>query len=400
MKAPARFPRSRSWPVRALPVLGSLGLLLFLGLAPVAMADDTEEVLQQRFAAEGHYGVVAGGVGMLRNGSPGPGAIEINVPGSSVRAAYLYWSGYGTADASDCVLELRRDADGKTIQVSSDPDNGTFGPAFWFDGYAYWAHVGDVTSLIQNGRGSYTVSDFGQLLHRRNGAGLIVVYEDAGLPASRVEVRDGLDRFYRDWGEGPRGETGVNCHALGGADGAGNVDLWLVAAEVVRQGEEEPRPNALWYLAGSGPQPADLVNAPSGGPVSGIMLQGPPGDYPFASRDGLQWDTYHSSLPLPAGDDWVCLQVESAIDPRDPGYRPASGVLLAQAASLPLDEPPPTTPVPVTPVPVTPTPSPLPPRPPVAPPMVPEASTLLLLGSSASALAGYAGLQWRARRRK
>jgi hypothetical protein len=40
------------------------------------------------------------------------------------------------------------------------------------------------------------------------------------------------------------------------------------------------------------------------------------------------------------------------------------------------------------------------PEPEAAPPFVPEASTLLLLGSAASGLAGYVGLQIRARRRK
>ena len=387
MKAPTRFSRLCCRTV--------LCVLMFLALAlPLATrADDTEEVLLLRFSAEGHYGLVAAGVGMLRNGSPGPGTIEIDVPGTSIQAAFLYWSGYGTEEAGDCVVELRRDADGETLHVTADPDSGTFGPAYWFDGYSYWAYVADVTSLIQNGPGSYTVSDFGHLLHRRNGAGLVVVYSDPGLPLSRVEIRDGLDRFHRSWGEGPRGETAVNCIVSDRA--AGTLDLWLIAAEVVRQGEEEPRPNALWYLAGSGPQPVDLVNAASGGPATGTLLQGPPDEYPFASRDGLQWDTYHGSLPFAASHDWVCIQVESALDPRDTGWRPASGVLLAQAASLPLDVPP----IPTATV----VPSPMPPKPPTpytpGPPVVPEASTLLLLGSSAAALAGYAALQWRARRR-
>jgi hypothetical protein len=43
---------------------------------------------------------------------------------------------------------------------------------------------------------------------------------------------------------------------------------------------------------------------------------------------------------------------------------------------------------------------PPPPPPPPETPFVPEASTLLLLGSGITGLAGYAGLQWRARRKK
>ncbi len=389
MKAPTQLPRLCSW-----MALAALGLLLLV--APAAVADDTEEVLVPRFAADGRYGVVAAGVGMLRNGAPGPGAIEIDVPGTSVRAAYLYWSGYGTADTGDCAVTLRREADGETLAVDAHCDLGTFGPAYWFDGYYYWSHVGDVTSLIENGPGAYTVSDFGERLHRRDGAGLIVVYEDEGLPLARVQIRDGLDRFHRGWGEGARGESAVNCHDARGVAIDRTMDLWIFAAEVVLKADDEPRPNALWYQTGSGQQPADLVNAPDNGPVTATLLQGPPGDYPFASRDGLQWDTYHGSLPVPARDGWACLQVESAIDPRDAGWRPASGVLLAEAASLPLQEPPTGTPTPTP----SKTPTPLPTRPGVPVPVVPEASTLLLLGSSASMLAGYAALQWRARRRK
>ena len=43
-----------------------LGALLFGALIPQpAMADDVEEVHTQRFAAEGRYALIAGGVGMM-----------------------------------------------------------------------------------------------------------------------------------------------------------------------------------------------------------------------------------------------------------------------------------------------------------------------------------------------
>jgi hypothetical protein len=48
---------------------------------------------------------------------------------------------------------------------------------------------------------------------------------------------------------------------------------------------------------------------------------------------------------------------------------------------------------------ITDTPEPTKP-PPVTPPVVPEASTLVLLGGSATGLAAYVGLQIRARRRR
>ncbi len=180
----------------------------------------------------------------------------------------------------------------------------------------------------------------------------------------------------------------------------------MFAAEIVRLGlEEEPRPNALWYLTGTDGVsiPTDLVNAPTDGPVIGRLIQGPP-DYPFGSYSDPQWDSYTNEVTIPAGHSWVCLQMESAVDPQgrelapcqwhSAGHRPpdedrggastdtdtttqphahehassdADQHRHAQAAD---------------------------------PRAVPEASTLSLLGSSAVALAGYAALQMRARRRK
>jgi hypothetical protein len=189
------------------------------------------------------------------------------------------------------------------------------------------------------------------------------------------------------------------------------MEFWMFAAEIVRLGEEEPRPNALWYLTGTDadPIPTDLVNAPTDGPVIGTLIQGPPG-YPFGSYSDPQWDAYTNEVTIPAGHSWVCLQVESARDPRDATWRPASGILMATGRRMRIEEPTPTptathtpTPTPTgtaTPTPTgttTPTSTPSPPPPPS---VVPEASTLGLLGGSALTLAGYAALQVRARRRR
>jgi hypothetical protein len=203
----------------------------------------------------------------------------------------------------------------------------------------------------------------------------------------------------------------------------------MFAAEIVRLGEEEPRPNALWHLTGTDadPIPTDLVNAPTDGPVIGTLIQGPP-DYPFGSYDDPQWDDYRNVVTVPAGHTWVCLQVESARDPQDASWRPASGILLATGRRLMLQEPTPTPTSTATPTPTgtaTPTPtgtlSPTPtstatltptgratdtvtPTATATPedelPVVPEASTLGLLAVSALTLAGYAALQLRARRRR
>jgi hypothetical protein len=378
-------------------------LLIMLALPSLTMADDTEEVLQDRFSGEGTWGIVAAGQGMHRGFKPGPGEIEIDVPGDSVVVAYLYWSGYAPLSGGDDTVVLTRESDDASLTLVADADSGTYGPKEWTSGYYYYVYVAEVTSLIAPGQDTYLVSDFGGSMVRRDGAGLMVVYNDPGLPVREVVIRDGLDRFYRGWGEGARGETAANCVVMTEQPFERQMEFWMFAAEIVRLGEEEPRPNALWYLTGTDgdPIPTDLVNAPTDGPVIGTLIQGL-SDYPFGSYSDPQWDSYTNEVTIPAGHSWVCLQVESAVDPRDASWRPASGILLATGRRMRVEEPSPTPTHTLTPTPtstLTPTPTgTAPPTPP--PPVVPEASTLVLLGSSTAALAGYAALQIRARRHR
>ncbi len=393
------------WGLWALTAL-MLGMLV---LPQLSLADDIEEVLQERFSGQGSWGIVAAGRGMHRGFRPGPGEIEIYVPGTAVQVAYLYWSGYAPLGGGDDTVTLVRSSDGASLTLVADPDTGTHGPKPWADDYYYYVYVAEVTSLIRPGQDTYLVSDFGGSMVRRDGAGLMVVYQDPSLPVREVVIRDGLDRFYRGWGEGPQGETAANCVVMTEQPFERQMEFSMFAAEIVRLGEEEPRPNALWYLSGTDadPIPTDLVNAPTDGPVIGIRIQGPP-DYPFGSFDDPQWDDYTNQVTIPAGHTWVCLQVESAVDPRDPSWRPASGILLATGRRMRIEEPPPTPTYTPTPTPTatatstptstaTPTSTPVPAPP---PPVVPEASTLGLLASSGLALASYAALQVRARRRR
>jgi hypothetical protein len=181
-------------------------LLLVALLMPLgAAADDTEEVQTQRYAGEGHYAIAANGVGMLDSST---GDISLALPGTAVQAAFLYWSGTAPMDGGDDTITFARD--GAVVAPNLTADT-SYGPSFWYDGFYYFVWVVDVTQYVQVGDHTYTVSEFDGNMRRRDGAGLMVVYEDASLPTSAVVILDGLDRFYRGWGEGARGESAVNC---------------------------------------------------------------------------------------------------------------------------------------------------------------------------------------------
>jgi hypothetical protein len=404
--------------VRCMSSIGLLCLLLALMLVTVqqAAADDVEEVQTDRFTAEGHFDIVAAGEGMLASESAD---IRLYVPGTAVVAAYLYWSGTAVEDGGDDTVTFARDGVVVAPELVADPAEGTYGPAFWFDGFYYFVYVVDITSLVRVGDHIYTVSNFNNSMRRRDGAGLMVVYEDPSLPVNDVEIKDGLDRFYRGWGEGPRGESAVNCFVFAPDAAERQFEYTMFLGEIQDDPEVE-RPSALWHLSGTDadPMPVDMVNAPTDGPVTGDLVQGPP-DYPFESYDQPQWDTSTNTLPIPAGHTWVCFQPESA---RYQQFQPASGMWMASAGTLIGREatPTPTATPTSTPTPsstptststATPTSTPLatpsssptvlPTEPPIPPPpVVPEGSTLLLAGGAASGLAAYVGVQLRARRRR
>ncbi len=280
-----------------------------------------------RYEAEGRYALVAGGVGMRDSPS---GDIILDVPGTVIQA-YLYWGGYDDEETGgDDTVSLAVDGSPATSIIADD----SYGPRPW-SRYSRFIYVEDVTSLVQAGTHTYTVSEFDEM-YFRDGAGLMVVYEDPNLLQNRVEIRDGLDRFYRWWYDPPDepiAEAAVTCFTFEAFPADRGMDITMFVGGVDISGQYGERPDALWYRTGTDaePMPTDMIfeNDDTYDPDA-VLLQGPP-DYPFRSLDGEQWDTYINLIPIPAGDTWVCIQVESAeyLD-----YRPASGVGMALGASF------------------------------------------------------------------
>lgn len=287
---------SRRQVVIALSIIFTLAITLAFLLTQRATAAD--EALNVRTHLDGTYGIVSDGVGFDLI-APGPGVIVLDVPGPPVQA-FLFWAGQDEIPpGGDSAISL---------SVNGGPANPitalrSYGPEYWNEPpirYNYvW--VADVTSLVLAGTNTYTVTDYGPM-YAELGVGLLVVYQDVGLPYSLVEIVEGLDGAYHNYGP-PRGpDTEVACVQFAAEASARTMNVSLFVGGVNISGGPGSRPNVLWYQTGTGVPPANIENQP-GSLTFGVQ--------PFDSRDGEEWDTYQDSITVPANDTYACFQIES-----------------------------------------------------------------------------------------
>ncbi|NDJ62964.1 MAG: hypothetical protein GYB67_17725 [Chloroflexi bacterium] len=136
--------------------------------------------------ASGNINATAAGVGLRGTGT---GDIVLNtIPaGATVQNAFLYWATIGTTDGFANVTLNGNAVMGNNI--------GTAGETCWTDNAAEanFVYFADVTALVA-GNGTYTIAGLpnsGPEVNDSQGASLVVVYAQAGLPNRLILVNHG-----------------------------------------------------------------------------------------------------------------------------------------------------------------------------------------------------------------
>jgi len=288
--------------------------VLLVGLfVPFAFANVS---LSNRFDAVGNYGMITAGVGLNEQAS---GDLIVDVPGNVV-AAYFYWAGVDTKPGGDNTAVFN----GADIIADFSIEE-----QFWYMDsveYYHYVYVKDVSSMINTGGQTYTISGNDEMIYPY-GAGLVVVYEDSSLPLVRVVLMDGADgfHFFFEGSNGPNSE--LTCFDFDSATSDRDAEMFLM----VGGNEHDNRPNKIWTQTGSGANPLDLITTPTG-------VGGP---YPLVGADGPAWDTYTDNVAIAGGDEWLCVQIESIISEGSgwPDFdgRGTSALLIATGFMLPVE---------------------------------------------------------------
>ncbi|MBN1668771.1 MAG: hypothetical protein JW862_16875, partial [Anaerolineales bacterium] len=161
-------------------IVFSVGIFSILS-AETALADGNEALGQSyNVVLNGDY--AAGGVGLRSTGS---GAINIsNIPaGASVDQAFLYWAVMGSTSYTSPTLN-GTPVSGTVIGVSGETCWGISSNV---------TYRADVTALV-TGNGSYTIAGLPSGTPpaiSSQGASLVVIYSDPGLPTKTVIIYDG-----------------------------------------------------------------------------------------------------------------------------------------------------------------------------------------------------------------
>jgi hypothetical protein len=251
------------------------------------------EILKTAYGSNGMYRLVADGVGLMDYET---GDITLHVPGTPVKA-FLYWNGFGPY--GDDTISLGVDGG-----VKKSITGTLIGTCWWYSNKYSFCYKADITPFVSSGTHTYTLSDFS--MYRKNGAVILVIYEKHES-TYWMEIKDGLDCFYH-------GHLPPTYPPTGGPDSEVITYYFppstntrkAVVTLIVGGIEGAFRGSAVWMETGKGKQThTNLVDEFWAKKIAENI---------FSHNKGREMDVVSLSINIPAGHNFVSLQIESPED--------------------------------------------------------------------------------------
>ena len=341
-------------------------LFLFSLLGPAARADTPVFPVFDGYPKQGCYGYVVGSTGMYT----GRGTITVTVPGPVVDA-WLIWEGVNDTDdpgnPNTTVLEVN----GQSV-VGHMTDHTVYSSVH-ADWYQWVADVGPGGyNLVSQGNNTFDIFEWwplgtykdgsGSMDPRRNGATLIVIY-DRSPCSDPVEIVPFYGSDYIWWQGNPNLDGGplTDNHTFLFTPSSENRQAHLVinfagvGSKVARAGI--CRDIAIWAAIGMGTPPSAIVRTgfPASTGINGGVLVGnglfnisppctptynPPVVGVSGGWVGDEWSTVDLTFDVPAGNEWLAVQLES-VSTGNPPVRPGgeSGAWSSGVFAIPLPPP-------------------------------------------------------------
>ena len=286
--------------LKSLFVVGATIILAFSN--PNAFSDGSEILDLPSIEIAPGSGIAMGGVGLFLDNLDGTftnldGDINVSVPAdATVKQVLLYWVGESGPSHAEPI------GDDSCI-VNGTPVVGTliggstrfYGLGDGSGGIWYEVYRQDITDLavVTPGDNTLTISGL-DFSYRNTGAGVIVIYDD-GTEAI-IELYDGLDLAFHGF--------------------AGDLETVVPISISFEPSNEDRIGYVPLFVASAG---ADRPN------VTEITIAGTVTSYfnLFSSNDGPRWDSVMVPISIPAGAEWVTIELLSA-DGGDSGISPAS----------------------------------------------------------------------------
>lgn len=272
-------------------------VLVFGATIGIVLAVGTESLGAPGVSVGPGSGAVAAGTGMHTQ----PGVININVPGSAVNQALLYWGDRFDKNLSpDDTITI----DGNSVTGTQIGGPTTPVPPSDVVSVAFRADITGL-SLVSTGANTLELKDL-SVDGDEDGAGVVVIFDD-GTTAD-IQLVDGSD--YANSGLNPSpplSDTVPQTFSFAAEASGRTADLLLFVTDVT-------------------PGRTTRVNISIDG---GLVIQL---DNPLASNDGAQFDTLTIPVPIPAGATSLTVEIISG----GPSGKPSSLNWIMATLSLPI----------------------------------------------------------------